>query len=66
MSKYKCPCEKEVKETSGVTIRIIDGQARVDIKCSCGKYMDLDAPKRNYTKEGCASFGNMDKLGRSR
>ena len=40
MSKYKCECGKE-SEVSGVTIKVIDGVVRHDVKCECGKYMDL-------------------------
>lgn len=65
MSKYKCPCNDEIVEKKNVTFKIIEGKVCSDVKCSCGKYMELDAPERNYTKEGCASLGKMDRYGRS-
>ena len=44
MPDYKCPCG-ETKEVSGVSIKFVDGEARHDVKCSCGKYMELSNPK---------------------
>jgi hypothetical protein len=45
---------------SGVSIRFGDNGAYHDIKCPCGKYMQLKNPKT-----GVPSLGRMDKLGRS-
>jgi len=60
MSKYKCECGKTEDVTSGVTIKVIDGQVRHDVKCECGKYMTL-AEK----KEGMPSF-KSNKYGQVR
>lgn len=51
MSKYKCECGKVVDWTSSVTIKVIDGVVRHDVKCECGEYMTL-AEKR----KGMPSF----------
>ena len=40
MSKYKWE-GGETSEVSGVTIKVIDGTVRHDVKCDCGKYMEL-------------------------
>jgi hypothetical protein len=45
---------------SGVSIKFGDNGAYHDIKCPCGKYMQLKNPKT-----GVPSLGRMDKLGRS-
>lgn len=45
---------------SGLTIKFGDGGAYHDIKCPCGKYMELKNPKT-----GVANLGRMDGLGRS-
>ena len=45
MADYKCECGSE-KDATSVRIRIIDGEARHDIKCDeCGKYMEFANPK---------------------
>jgi len=51
MSKYKCECGKTADITGSVTIKVIDGAVRHDVKCDCGKYMTL-AEKR----KGMPSF----------
>jgi len=65
MAKYKCDCADHEIECSSVVIRIIDGKATHDIECPCGKYMEPITPKRNYTKDGVASLGRMNKNGSS-
>lgn len=52
MSKYKCECGEVREEPRGVTIKIIDGEVRHDVQCSCGKYMeptDKKAGVPNFT-----------------
>jgi hypothetical protein len=44
MSKYKCECGKE-RNVGSVSIRVIDGEVRHDVKCECGKYMTLAEKK---------------------
>jgi len=56
MAEYKCECGEHELECSGVVIRVIDGKARHDIKCPCGKYMELSNPKT-----GMPGFGNMHR-----
>ena len=51
MSKYKCECGKTADITGGVTIKVIDGEVRHDVKCECGEYMTF-AEKR----KGMPSF----------
>jgi len=45
MSKYKCECGIEKDHKGGVSIKVIDGKVQHDVKCDCGKYMEL-AEKR--------------------
>jgi len=45
MANYICKCCDHEESTSGVSIRVIDGAVRYDIKCPCGEYMDLKDPK---------------------
>ena len=45
MAKYKCECSDDIVDASSVKIKFIDGEVRHDIKCPCGKYMDLHNPK---------------------
>ena len=52
--------KKETLDVKGVTIKMVDGKAVHDVKCSCGEYMDLAKPKT-----GVASFGS-DRYGRVR
>ena len=65
MSKYKCDCNNEVVEVLNVTIKVIDGKVVHDVVCECGKLMLPIKKKRNYTKEGLASLGRMNKSGSS-
>ncbi len=65
MAEYKCDCNDDVVEKTNVTIRFIDGEALHDVKCSCGKYLNLIEKERNYTKDGIASLGRMNKNGSS-
>jgi len=44
MAKYKCDCG-ETKDASGVSIKFGKDGAYHDIKCECGKYMELQNPK---------------------
>lgn len=44
MAKYKCECG-ETKEASSVSIKIGEDGAYYDLKCECGKYMELANPK---------------------
>jgi hypothetical protein len=46
MAEYICSCKKAHEESkSGVTIKFGNDGAYHDIKCPCGKYMDLKNPK---------------------
>ena len=61
MAEYICKCDKKHEENkSGVTIKFGDDGAYHDIKCPCGKYMELKNPKT-----GAPKLGRMDSLGRS-
>ena len=62
MAEYKCECNDEVVDKSGVTIRIVEGKGAVhDVICEkCGEYMELANPKT-----GCPSFSS-DQFGRVR
>lgn len=60
MSKYNCPCDKESRDVKGVTIKIVDGKAVHDVKCSCGEYMELADPKT-----GMPGLGRMNRFGSS-
>ena len=60
MSKYQCDCLEHEVECRSVVIKMVDGKAVHDVKCSCGEYMDLAEPKT-----GVASFGS-DRYGRVR
>ncbi len=61
MAEYICKCEKAHEESkSGVTIKFGDEGAYHDIKCPCGKYMDVKNPK-----VGVANLGRMNKQGSS-
>lgn len=53
MSEYRCECGETKEESTGVTIKVIDGEVRPDVRCQCGKYMTLAAPK-----EGMPSFSS--------
>lgn len=59
MAEYKCECAEHEIECASVVIRMIDGKATHDIKCPCGKYMELANPKLGE----CANFGS-DGMGR--
>jgi len=65
MAEYKCECNDEVVEKTSVTIRFIDGKAIHDVKCPCGKYLTPIKKERNYTKDGIASLGRMNRNGSS-
>ena len=58
MANYICGCCDHEDSKTGVSIKMIDGKARHDIKCPCGKYMELKDPK-----SGVASF-KRDSHGR--
>jgi hypothetical protein len=46
MADYICDCEKKHEESkSGVSIKFGSDGAYHDIKCPCGKYMELKNPK---------------------
>ena len=45
MSKYKCECGKTVDHKGSVSIKVVDGKVRHDVKCECGKYMELAEKK---------------------
>ena len=61
MAEYICKCEKKHEESkSGITIKFSGDGAYHDIKCPCGKYMEVKNPK-----VGAPSIKGMDKFGRS-
>jgi len=61
MAEYICKCDKKHEEIkSGVSIKFDGEGAYQDIKCPCGKYMEVKNPKT-----GVANLGRMDGLGRS-
>ncbi len=60
MAEYKCECAEHEIECSSVVIRMVEGKATHDIKCPCGKYMELANPKT-----GVANF-KSDSMGRVR
>ncbi len=45
MADYICECKDHEEAKSGVTIKFGSDGAYHDIKCPCGKYMELKAPK---------------------
>lgn len=58
MTDYICSCCDHEETSSGVGIKVVDGVAKHNIKCPCGKYMELKSPK-----EGVPSF-RSDSHGR--
>jgi len=58
MSKYKCECG-ETKDVSGVTIKVIDGAVRHDVKCDCGKYMELTEKKTGVPSFRSNRYGQV-------
>jgi len=61
MAEYICKCDKKHEESkSGVSIKFGDDGAYHDIKCPCGKYMEVKNPKT-----GVPSLGRMNKWGQS-
>ena len=61
MAEYICKCEKQHEESkSGVSIKFGDDGAYHDIKCPCGKYMEVKNPKT-----GVPSLGRMNRFGQS-
>jgi len=61
MAEYICKCEKQHEESkSGVSIKFGDDGVYHDIKCPCGKYMEVKNPKA-----GVPSLGRMNKFGQS-
>jgi|8_EtaG_2_1085327.scaffolds.fasta_scaffold109302_2 formylmethanofuran dehydrogenase subunit E len=67
MSDYKCECNGKTIDKRSVTIRCIEGKGVIhDVKCEeCGEYMIPIKKERNYTKEGVASLGRMNRNGSS-
>ena len=58
MAEYICVCEeKHEEQKSGVSIKFGNDGAYHDIKCPCGKYMEVKNPKT-----GVASF-KRNRLG---
>jgi hypothetical protein len=46
MADYICKCDKKHEESkSGVSIKFGPDGAYHDIKCPCGKYMEIKNPK---------------------
>lgn len=45
MAKYICKCCDHEEEKTNVSIRFGNDGAYHDIKCPCGKYMELKDPK---------------------
>lgn len=61
MAEYICKCDKKHEENkSNVSIKFANDEAYFDIKCPCGKYMELKNPK-----SGVAKLARMDRYGRS-
>jgi len=59
MAEYKCSCNDDIVEKSGVTIRFIEGKGAVhDIKCSeCDEYLELANPKSGAPSFRANRFG---------
>lgn len=52
MTEFKCPECKATKEVQSVTIKMIEGEIRHDVKCDkCDSWMKLAVEKT-----GCAGF----------
>jgi len=62
MAEYKCDCNDEVVDKSGVTIKYIEGEGVIhDVKCpKCDKYMEHSNPKTGFP-----SLARMDRNGSS-
>ena len=62
MAEYKCKCNDEVVNKSGVTIKFVEGKGAVhDVRCDdCGEYMTLANPK-----SGVPGLGRMNRFGSS-
>lgn len=46
MAEFICPKCENIKKGHNVSIKIIDGEARHDIKCDeCGSHMNNNQPK---------------------
>ena len=46
MAEYKCKCNDEIVNKSGVTIKFVEGKGAVhDVKCECGEFIELANPK---------------------
>lgn len=61
MPLYFCPCDDEIINANGVTIRVINGVCFHDISCEkCGEFLQLSDPKT-----GCAGFSS-NKMGQVR
>jgi hypothetical protein len=45
MAKYVCPCSEHEESRDKASIKMVDGKVVHDVKCPCGKYMELKDPK---------------------
>jgi hypothetical protein len=45
MAKYVCPCSEHEESRDRASIKMVDGKVVHDVKCPCGKYMELKDPK---------------------
>ena len=59
MADYKCKCNDEVVNKSGVTIKYIEGKGAIhDVQCEkCGEYMELANPKSGIAGFRANRFG---------
>ena len=45
MAKYVCPCSEHEESRDKASIKMVDGKVVHDVKCPCGKYMEIKNPK---------------------
>tara|TARA_R110000822_G_C14958721_1_gene455892 strand:- start:129 stop:515 length:387 start_codon:yes stop_codon:yes gene_type:complete len=64
MPDYKCECNEEVVNKSGITIKYVEGKGAIhDVECSkCGEYMELANPKSGAPSFRSNRFGQTFAL----
>jgi len=67
VADFICECNSKTVDVRNYTIRVVEGKGVVhDVQCEeCGEHMTPVKKERNYTKEGVASLGRMNKSGSS-